>query len=97
MIIIHLASDLVVIVMTRLQNFVNTNQRIFKKTLSYYIMHIAVAMLVAYIVTGNLWMAITLSLLEPTVQAFAFFFHEKVWNKKDQAAMNAQKTSTINA
>lgn len=56
-------------------------------------MHITVAMLVAYMVTGNLWMAITLSLLEPTVQAFAFFFHEKIWNKKDQAALASQKTT----
>lgn len=82
-----------VTVMARIQNFVQTNQRIFKKTLSYYIMHITVAMLVAYMVTGNLWMAVTLSLLEPTVQAFAFFFHKKVWNKKDQAALNAQKST----
>lgn len=86
-----------VIVMARFQNFVNTNQRIFKKTLSYYIMHITVAMMVAYVITGNLWMAVTLSLVEPTVQAVAFFFHEKVWNKKDQAAINAQKASTVDA
>ena len=79
----------VVILMARIQNFVHTNQRIFKKTLSYYIMHITVAMLVGYLVTGNVWMAITLSLLEPTVQAVAFFFHEKVWNKKDAQAAQA--------
>ncbi len=30
-------------------------------------------------------MAITLSLLEPTVQAVSFFFHEKAWEKKDKA------------
>lgn len=48
-------------------------------------MHIMVAMLVAYFVTQNIWMALTLSFLEPTVQAFAFFFHEKVWSKKDLA------------
>lgn len=67
--------------MIKVQNFIRCNQRTLKKTLSYYIMHITVAMLVAYLVTGNLWMAMTLSLLEPTVQAFAFFFHEKLWNK----------------
>jgi uncharacterized membrane protein len=70
--------------MARIHNFVQSNQRIFKKTLSYYIMHITVAMLVAYVITGNLWMAITLSLIEPTVQAIAFFFHEKVWNAQDR-------------
>ena len=54
-----------------------------KKTASYYVMHIAVAAMVAYAVTGNLWMAVTLSLVEPTVQAFAFFFHEKAWERLD--------------
>ena len=66
--------------MANIQQFVINNQRTLKKTLSYYIMHISVAMIVAYIITGNLIMAATLSLIEPTVQAFAFFFHEKVWN-----------------
>lgn len=66
--------------MANIQQFVINNQRTLKKTLSYYIMHISVAMMVAYAITGNLLMAATLSLIEPTVQAFAFFFHEKVWN-----------------
>ena len=52
-----------------------------KKTGSYYLLHIVVASLVAYAVTGNLVMAFTLSLLEPTVQAVAFFFHEKAWER----------------
>ena len=66
--------------MANIQQFVINNQRTLKKTLSYYIMHISVAMIVAYMITGNLIIAATLSLIEPTVQAFAFFFHEKVWN-----------------
>lgn len=73
-----------VIAMANIQQFVINNQRTLKKTLSYYFMHITVAMLVAYVVTGNLIMAVTLSLLEPTVQAFAFFFHEKIWNRTEQ-------------
>ena len=72
--------------MAHINKFVENNQRMFKKTLSYYIMHITVAMLVGYYVTGSIAMAITLSLLEPTVQAVAFFFPEKAWEKKDKAA-----------
>ncbi|EFF83696.1 MULTISPECIES: DUF2061 domain-containing protein [Acinetobacter] len=72
--------------MANIQQFVIKNQRTLKKTLSYYFMHITVAMLVAYVVTGNIFMAVTLSLLEPTVQAFAYFFHEKIWNKTEQKA-----------
>ena len=74
--------------MANVQRFFQNNQRMFKKTFSYYIMHITVAMAVGYFVTGNIWMAITLSLLEPTVQAFAYFIHERVWEKKAQAELN---------
>ena len=62
--------------------FARANLPVLKKTASYYVMHIVVAAAVAYAVTGNLLMAFTLSLLEPTVQAVAFFFHEKVWERR---------------
>jgi uncharacterized membrane protein len=62
-------------------NFARANLATLQKTASYYVMHIAVAAMVAYAVTGNLWMALTLSLVEPTVQAVAFFFHEKAWER----------------
>ncbi len=65
--------------MAHIQGFISMHERTLKKTLSYYIMHITVAAAVGYTVTGNVWMALTLSMLEPTVQAFAFFFHEKAW------------------
>jgi uncharacterized membrane protein len=61
--------------------FARANLPTLKKTASYYLVHITVAALVAYAVTGDLLMAVTLSLLEPTVQAFAFFFHEKAWER----------------
>ncbi|MDB5749728.1 MAG: hypothetical protein JWP65_149 [Ramlibacter sp.] len=65
-------------------NFARANLTTLKKTGSYYVMHITVAWLVGYAVTGSLWMALTLSLVEPTVQAFAFFFHEKAWERLGQ-------------
>lgn len=52
-----------------------------KKTASYYVVHVTVAAGVAYTVTGDVLLSLTLSLLEPTVQAFAFFFHEKAWQR----------------
>lgn len=54
------------------------------KTMTYYGVHLAVAAGVAFAVTGNLWMALTLSLLEPTVQMFFFYWHEKAWDRKAQ-------------
>ena len=62
-------------------NFARANLATLKKTASYYVVHITVASFVAYAVTGDLLMAFTLSLLEPTVQAVAFFCHEKVWER----------------
>lgn len=73
-------------------NIVRNNLTTLKKTASYYLLHISVAAAVAYAVTGQLWMALTLSLLEPSVQAVAFFFHEKFWERRQrrqQAAMAA--------
>jgi uncharacterized membrane protein len=64
--------------------FVRQNLPTLKKTASYYLVHISVAAMVAYAVTGDLWMSLTLSLLEPSVQAIAFFFHEKVWDRVTQ-------------
>lgn len=67
-----------------MSRFVRQNLPTLKKTASYYLVHISVAAMVAYAVTGDLLMSLTLSLLEPTVQAFAFFFHEKVWERVGQ-------------
>ena len=67
------------------------------KTGSYYLIHICVAATVAYAVTGNLWASLTLSLLEPTVQAVAFFFHEKAWVRwaqRKHAVQDAPLTAT---
>lgn len=63
-------------------NFARANLSTLKKTGSYYLVHITVAACVAYAVTGNLVASLTLSLLEPTVQAFAFFAHEKLWERR---------------
>ena len=70
--------------MSKFRKVTFQNRRMLMKTGSYYVLHIVVAAAVAYAVTGNLWAAITLSLLEPTVQAIAYFFHEKAWNAADR-------------
>ena len=68
--------------MTRLIQAMRQNKLTLSKTISYYFIHITVAACVAYAVTGNLLASLTLSLLEPTIQAFAFFFHEKAWERR---------------
>jgi len=61
--------------------FARTHLLTIQKTGSYYLVHITVAACVAYAVTGDVLASLTLSLLEPTVQAFAFFAHEKAWER----------------
>ncbi len=63
---------------------IRRNMFFIKKTASYYVLHITVAAMVAYAVTGDWVAAITLSLLEPTIQAGVFFFHEKVWQRQER-------------
>ena len=61
--------------------------RTLAKTASYYAVHLVVAAGVAYAVTGDWLAALTLSLLEPTVQMLFFFVHEKLWEHKAQRAV----------
>jgi uncharacterized membrane protein len=70
--------------MARIRRIVHTHRLALLKTATYYVLHITVAAAVAYAVTGNLWAALTLSLLEPTVQAVAYFFHERAWARVAQ-------------
>ena len=82
--------------MTRLIQTLRQNQLTLTKTISYYLIHITVAACVAYAVTGNLIASLTLSLLEPTVQAFAFFFHEKAWERRlKKREQQAQATEQL--
>ena len=82
--------------MSLIRRVARQNQTMLMKTGSYYLIHISVAAMVAYAVTGNLMASITLSLLEPTVQAFAFFFHEKAWERR-AARRQAQSVSSAAA
>ena len=84
--------------MSRIRHIARQNQTMLMKTGSYYLIHICVAATVAYAVTGNLWASLTLSLLEPTVQAVAFFFHEKAWERAAQRrAAQAQQAHNATA
>jgi uncharacterized membrane protein len=53
--------------------------RMLAKTATYWVCHISVASTLAYALTGNLHAAIGIGLLEPSIQAVVFLFHERVW------------------
>jgi uncharacterized membrane protein len=49
------------------------------KTLTYLTIHLTVGFSVAYLMTGSVRIAGGIALVEPCVNAVAFFFHEKAW------------------
>ncbi len=59
------------------------------KTGSYWVMHIAVAIAVVWAITGNLAAALAIGLIEPTVQAVAYFLHEWAWDGRSKRARPA--------
>ena len=49
------------------------------KTATYLTIHLPVGFTVAYVMTGSLALAGGIALIEPMINAVAFFFHEKAW------------------
>lgn len=51
------------------------------KTLSYALMHMIIAIIVAFALSGSWQVALAIGLVEPLAQTVAFFFHERAWHK----------------
>lgn len=56
------------------------------KTASYAVMHLVVAVLVAYALTLDWQKALAIGLVEPFVQTFAFAIHARYWRNKEHKA-----------
>ena len=56
------------------------------KTLTYLAIHLTVGFSVAYAFTGSLTLAGGIALIEPCINAVAFFFHEKAWKRVERKA-----------
>lgn len=51
------------------------------KMVTYGLMHLVVAIAVAFALTRNLKAALAIVLLEPFIQTIAYTIHEKVWQR----------------
>lgn len=60
------------------------------KTFTYLALHLTIGFSVAYLLTGSVHIAGGIALIEPCVNAVAFFFHEKAWAKRGRAPDSAQ-------
>jgi len=74
--------------------------RLVYKTISYGAIHLCVATAVAYALTGNLAIALSIGIIEPIVQTGVFALHDWVWEKKPslqhQHHFKFEKLRTIN-
>lgn len=57
-----------------------------RKTLSFAVMHMTVAFVVVYLLTGDVLAGGAVALIEPLCNTVAFHFHEKFWNRGQRAA-----------
>ncbi|WP_203293226.1 DUF2061 domain-containing protein [Maricaulis parjimensis] len=57
------------------------------KTVTYALMHLCVAMLVAFALTGDWRAALAIGLVEPFIQTFAYSLHERAWGRRSKAHM----------
>lgn len=51
------------------------------KTITYLLIHLSIGFAVAYAFTGSIVVAGGIALVEPMVNAVAFFIHEKIWKR----------------
>lgn len=70
-----------------------------KKTLSYSVMHLVVAITVAYALTHDWRAALAIGMIEPIFQTMAFAVHERVWARigAKGTAAPAVRSATVEA
>ena len=60
------------------------------KTTSFAIVHFSVAFGVVYLLTGDVFVGGIMAAIEPTINTFAYYFHEKVWLRKQNEVQQWQ-------
>lgn len=63
------------------------------KPVTYGVMHLVVAMGVAFAITGEWAAALAIGLIEPIVQTFFYGVHEKVWDVYTTPAAEASSSA----
>ncbi|PXX93451.1 hypothetical protein DIT71_01215 [Marinobacter vulgaris] len=59
------------------------------KTITFAITHFTVAFTVAYLITGDILIGSLIAMVEPAINTVAYFFHEKIWARKQQIARHS--------
>ncbi len=67
------------------------------KIASYGVMHLIVAMLVAFAITRDWRMAMAIGVIEPFFQTFAYSFHDRIWHRIEQRRRRSRMEETAEA
>lgn len=54
------------------------------KTVTFALTHFTVAFTVAYLLTGDIVIGSLIAMVEPAINTVAYFFHEKIWARRQQ-------------
>ncbi len=71
--------------------------RTLYKTSSYAVMHLVVAIGVAFALTGDWLIALSIGLIEPFVQTLFFALHERVWERKRKSGVSEEQPQLVTA
>ncbi|KPF81060.1 hypothetical protein IP78_05820 [Brevundimonas sp. AAP58] len=72
-------------------------QSLALKIASYGVMHLIVAMLVAWAITQDWRMALAIGFVEPFFQTIAYSFHDRVWHRIEQRRRRSGMEETAEA
>jgi uncharacterized membrane protein len=59
------------------------------KTVTFTLMHISIAFTIVYLMTGDFMVGGAVALVEPLCNSVAYFFHERVWERKRAATIDS--------
>ncbi|WP_375751454.1 DUF2061 domain-containing protein [Vibrio sp. HN007] len=62
------------------------------KTASFAVIHFSVAFTVTFLLTGDAFIGGVMAMIEPTINSFAYYFHEKVWMRNNTAKQQVVTT-----
>ena len=64
------------------------------KTVTFALTHFTVAFTVAYLLTGDILIGSLIAMVEPAINTVAYFFHEKIWARRQRKARASEGTVT---
>ncbi|KJF90675.1 DUF2061 domain-containing protein [Photobacterium leiognathi] len=68
-----------------------------RKTVSFAIVHFSVAFSVVYLLTGDVLIGSLMAMIEPAINTMAYYFHERVWQRKDNSQEEKHQHTWLDA